>query len=329
MFGHRENARSACAVIVSDGVKYTDILPSANLSVELEPNFYVKMGAAQTMVRPRLDQERITQAVSINAANIGRGSRPEDSPFSSTGGNFALRPYQSTNIDLSFEKYFNGGGYLALTGFFKHLTDFVDPNQSFLYDFSPLLSALSPAQQAIVRSQNAQFGLVKQPSNAGGGHLLGAEATASLPFKLFTDALDGFGVFATGTYVKSEIKYGSNPTETITLPGQSKWVYTATGYFEKHGFQARATYRYRSSFLAELAGLSANPEFRTGKAEGVLDAQIGYEFQDGPLTGLSILLQGKNLTDQPFVTTEAGDPRLAREYQRYGRDYYVGITYKF
>ncbi len=314
---------------VSGKTSYTNILPSATMSVELVPAFYVKLNGAQTMVRPRLDQERITQDVSIDIANIGRGSLPQNSPFKSTGGNVNLRPYKSTNIDISFEKYLPLGGYLALTGFYKHLTDFVDPSSSTLFDFSGLLAALTPAQQATIVGQNAQFGLVSQPTNSGGGDVLGVEATASLPFKMFADALDGFGVFLTGTYVDSAIRYGSNPTQTITLPGQSKWVGTGTAYYEKGGFQARATYRYRSSFLAELAGLSANPEFRQGKAEGVLDAQIGYEFKSGPLTGLSILLQGKNLTDAPFVTSEASDPRLVREYQRYTRDYYLGVTYKF
>ena len=307
---------------------YTDFLPSATFSVELDDGFYIKLGAAQTMVRPRLDQERITQAVSIDLSKVGLGNLPQNSPFSSNGGNFELKPYKSGNIDVSFEKYFRGGGYLALTGFFKHLTDFVDPNNSVLYDFSPLLAALPPAQRAIVTAQNAQFGLVKGPANTGRGEILGVEATASLPFAVFSSALDGFGVFASGTYVDSKIRYANN-VNPITLPGQSKWVATGTAYFEKNGFQARATYRWRDSFLAELAGLSANPEYRQGRAEGVLDAQIGYEFKSGPLAGLSILAQAKNITDQPFVTTEATDPRLVREYQRYGRDYYLGLTYKF
>lgn len=336
---HTEQSSSGAIASLNNGVvttapafgktSYTNVLPSATMSVELVPAFYVKLNGAQTMVRPRLDQERITQDVAFNASKIGLGSLPQNSPFSSTGGNVNLRPYKSTNIDVSFEKYLDQGGYLALTGFYKHLTDFVDPSSSTLYDFSGLLGVLTPAQRATVTGQNAQFGLVSQPTNSGGGDVFGVEATASLPFKMFADALDGFGVFLTGTYVDSSIKYGSNPTQAITLPGQSKWVGTGTAYYEKGGFQARATYRYRSSFLAELAGLSANPEFRQGKAEGVLDAQIGYEFKSGPLTGLSILLQGKNLTDAPFVTSEATDPRLVREYQRYTRDYYLGVTYKF
>ena len=312
---------------VTGETSYTNFLPSATFSVELDDGFFIKLGAARTMIRPRLDQERITQAVSIDFSKIGLGSAPQNSPFSSNGGNFALKPYQSGNIDVSFEKYFRGGGYLALTGFFKHLTDFVDPNDSVLYDFSALLPVLPAPQRAIVVAQNAQFGLVKQPANTGRGEILGVEATASLPFGVFSSALDGFGIFASGSYVDSKIVYANN--SPVTLPGQSKWIGSGTAYFEKNGFQARATYRWRDSFLAELAGLSANPEYRAGKAEGVLDAQIGYEFQSGPLAGFSILAQAKNITDAPFVTTEADDQRLVREYQRYGRDYYLGITYKF
>ncbi|MFX5268136.1 hypothetical protein ABTD02_18810, partial [Acinetobacter baumannii] len=82
-----------------------------------------------------------------------------------------------------------------------------------------------------------------------------------------------------------------------------------TVYYEKNGFQARVNYRYRSSFLAEVAGLSANPTYRTARSEGILDAQIGYEFQEGFLKGFAILAQAKNLTDRPFVTYQNDDPR--------------------
>ena len=90
------------------------------------------------------------------------------------------------------------------------------------------------------------------------------------------------------------------------------------------------SYRYRSKFLGEVAGLSANPDFRQAKAESIVDAQIGYEFQEGTaLQGLSILLQAKNLTDRPFITYANNDPRQVIDYQRYGRDYYLSLSYKF
>jgi iron complex outermembrane receptor protein len=315
----------------SQKMTYTNFLPSATMSVELIPLGFVKIGASQTMVRPRLDQERVTQAVGINTAAIQANNQdPGLNPvFTSTGGNVNLKPYQSTNIDLSFEKYFAGGGYVALSGYFKHLTDFVDPNNSYAYDFSSLLGALTPAQQAIVTANGLQTGVVSAPANTGRGSVLGVEGTFSLPFKAVTSALDGFGIFVSGNYTESEIKYANNPIEAITLPGLSKLTGSGTFYFEKKGFQARVNYRYRSSFLAEVAGISSNPTYRTARSEAILDAQIGYEFQSGPLANFAILAQAKNLTDRPFVTYQNGDQRQVIDYQRYGRDYYVGITYKF
>src|SRR3546814_8970767 len=115
------------------------------MTLELIPTGFIKLGASQTMVRPRLDQERVTQAVAINIANIQENNtNPSLTPvFSSTGGNVALRPYKSTNIDMSLEKYFPAGGYLALAGYVKHLTDLVDPNNSYDSDFFSQHGALT------------------------------------------------------------------------------------------------------------------------------------------------------------------------------------------
>ena len=131
------------------------------------------------------------------------------------------------------------------------------------------------------------------------------------------------------SYNKSSVIFASDPGNEITIPGLSKWVGSGELYYDKKGIQARVSYRFRSTFLGEVAGLSAAPTFRQVKAEGILDAQIGYEFQSGPLKGLSILAQAKNLTDRPFVTYQNDDKRQVIDYQRYGRDYYLGVAYKF
>jgi iron complex outermembrane recepter protein len=307
---------------------YTDVLPSATMSVELIDQGFVKLGASQTMVRPRLDQERVNQELSVDFAKVGSGSDPQYSPFSSKGGNVALRPYKSTNFDVSLEKYFGSAGYVSLAGYYKKLTDFVDPNNSFAYDFSSALSLLPPAAQAIVTTQHATTGLVSAPDNTGKGDIMGFEATLSLPFNNLHHALEGFGFYGNVSYNKSAVIYGSDPGNEITIPGLSKWVGSGELYYDRKGIQARVSYRFRSKFLGEVAGLSAAPTFRQVKAEGILDAQIGYEFQSGPLKGLSILAQAKNLTDRPFVTYQNNDRRQVIDYQRYGRDYYLGIAYK-
>jgi iron complex outermembrane receptor protein len=314
-------------VPATGSTRYTYFLPSAALSFEVAPLTYIKAGGARTLVRARLDQERVNQEFNINLSHLG-STDPANSVFSSSGGNVNLRPYISDNADLSFEKYFTKGGYFALAGYYKHLSSYVDANSSILFDFkSAVPSSLTPTQAAAV---GTTLGLVSAPTNRGNGDLKGFEATISLPLSNLTTALTGFGVFGSGSYTDSSIKLGSNPTKAITLPGLSKWVANAEVYYERAGFQARVSYRYRSSYLGEVAGLSANPTFRQVTAEGILDAQIGYEFQPGTaLAGLSVLLQAKNLTDRPFITYQNNDKRQVIDYQRYGRDYYVGLAYKF
>ena len=308
---------------------YTDVLPSATFAVELIEKGFIKLGASKTMVRPRLDQERVNQEFNVDFSKVGLGSDPQYSPFSSKGGNVALRPYQSANFDVSLEKYFGSAGYVSLAGYYKRLTDFVDPNNSFAFDFRDALSTLPPAAQAIVTAQGATVGLVSAPGNTGKGDIMGFEATLSLPFNNLYRALDGFGFYGNISYNKSSVIFASDPGNEITIPGLSKWVGSGEVYYDKKGIQARLSYRFRSTFLGEVAGLSAAPTFRQVKAEGILDAQIGYEFQSGPLKGLSILAQAKNLTDRPFVTYQNNDKRQVIDYQRYGRDYYLGVAYKF
>lgn len=308
-----------------DGDKYTDVLPSAALSFQFMPSAFLKLGLSRTMVRPRLDQERVTSVVNLNFANIGTSDPAEGAFFNSNGGNARLKPYKSTNFDASLEYYFPKGGYVAVAGYYKDLKDYVDPNRSFIRDFSDYASTLPPAIQAAL---NTTLGLVSGPANDGDGYIAGVETTLSLPFSNFSSALDGFGFFGSIARVDSEVNFASQP-DPITVPGLSKWVGTAQAYYEKYGFQARLSYRYRSEFLGEVAGLSAAPTFRTAKAEGILDAQIGYEFQEGMFQGLSILAQAKNLTDEPFTTFENDDERRVIDYQRYGRDYYLTLAYKF
>jgi iron complex outermembrane recepter protein len=311
---------------VSGSESYTNILPSVAFSLQAADNFFVKFGASRTMVRARMDQLRINSEFNANLSRLGSND-PANSVFSSFGGNINLRPYQSDNVDLSVERYFSHSGYVSIAGYFKSLKKYVNANDSFIGEFAPAASAfLSPAQRAIV---GTTLGKVSGPSNNGRGELMGIEATLSLPFSNFSESLDGFGFFGSSSYTHSNITLGNNP-KAITLPGLSKWVRNAELYYEKYGFQVRGSYRYRSSFLGEVAGLSANPDFRKAKAESIVDAQIGYEFQpESSLAGLAITLQGKNLTNRAFVTYANDDPRQVIDYQRYGRDYYLSLSYKF
>lgn len=296
---------------IAGGADYVDVLPSVNLSLRFPAEFVVRFAASRQMVRPRLDELRIAQDYGLSNAE-GR--------ITGKGGNPQLRPWRANAVDLTFEKYFGRQGYLAAQLFYKKLKTYIY-EQDVPFDFTGLPVN---APDSISR-----IGRLTLPQNGKGGELYGVEVAGTLPFNVVTPALDGFGLTGGASYTKSRVK--PNPTASATdIPGYSRWVANGTAYFEKWGFSARGSVRYRSSFIGELSGFGAVRTRRRALAETIVDGQIGYDFQPGStLEGLSIFLQGQNLTDEPFVTTNPDNPEQVIDYQSYGRRFLAGFTYKF
>lgn len=313
------------AELVEDGDEYWDVLPSLNLIFNLSEDTLLRFSAARTLVRARMDQLNASLSLSTDITKLDV-TDPNNSFFSANGGNPKLRPYISNGVDLSLERYFGGAGYFALAGFYKDLNDFVNANDAFIADFSQFVdSELTPAEAAML---GTTLGRVAGPTNDGKGNIKGFEATLSLPLEEVAESLEGFGFIASGSYNDSKVKLGNIP-DAITVPGLSKWIANTTVYFERDGFEARLSHRYRGKFLAEVQGISATRILREAKSESIIDAQLGYRFQQGPIEGLYVFVQGNNLTDEPFVTFEGGDERRVIDYQSFGRTYLVGASYTF
>jgi iron complex outermembrane receptor protein len=104
-----------------------------------------------------------------------------------------------------------------------------------------------------------------------------------------------------------------------------------TGYYEKNGFQARASYRYRDAFKGEVVSLYTNLGFPQILADKQLDAQIGYTFQDDSrLKGLGIVLQVTNVLDSPYRTSyDVNGTTTLENFEKYGRQWILGASYHF
>lgn len=304
---------------ITDGDRYTNVLPSLNASWEFSPDTFLRLGAAKMLARPRMDQLNPGNGYGFNLVNNVPGADITRSPWSGTAGNAKLRPLLATTLDVAVEKYFGAGAYASLGGFYKDIDNWIY-RQDTVFDFT---GYATPGNVTPTFNQ----GIVSQWQNGKGGKVYGFEGSFSLPFSAVIPALDGFGIMGSGSYTKSKVREGG--ADPIAMPGLSRWVVNGSVYYEKAGFQLRASGRYRSSFLAEVSGLSLRRDLISARPEFVVDAQIGYTFQSGPLEGLGILLQGSNLTNEPFVTYYNGDVRQVRDYQNYGRNFMFGITYKF
>lgn len=332
---------------VTGSTSYNKYLPSANLIFGFSNNDDLRISAARTLARARMDQMNASLSVSGNITQL-TSTNPNQAYFSASGGNPKLKPTMADNYNVSYEHYFSGdssgfacnasdnknsdlcrtggGGYFAVSGYFIALHDYINPNSAFLYDFSSFLPfGLTPAQEAQL---GTTLGTVSGPENNGRGYVKGAQVTLNLPAGLITPALNGFGVNLTGNRTKSSLVYPGNP-DPITVPGLSKWVANGTLYYQHAGFEARVSDNYRSSFLGEVSGISASRILQTVGGGSTYDAQVSYTFDNGPLTGLTLIAQGSNLSNKIFTTFQNNDPRQVLTWERYGRRYEVGVSYKF
>ena len=303
---------------VRASTSYWDILPSLNLSMRFDSDFVIRFAASRQIQRPRLDDLRVavSYGISVNSADSPTGLVPF---IDGNGGNPQLRPYRANAFDLNFEKYFGQSGLISLQLFHKDIKSYIDRTR-FPFDYAgyPLPTGLPPA---------TLIGRLESSFNTGGGTMYGGELAVTLPFSNISEALDGFGITGGVGYTKTKIKDAAGAVDQI--PGYSKWVANGTAYFEKWGFNARGSVRYRSSFLGDFTGFGGSPTRRTALAEMIVDGQIGYDFQDGSaLSGLSVYLQGQNLTDERFASVGASRSQVI-DYQIYGRRFLAGFTFKF
>jgi iron complex outermembrane recepter protein len=298
---------------------YWMYLPSLNLNFRAPEDVVVRFAAAKQMMRPRLPQMN-------NIVGFGVNNAFTPPIYTGGGGNPTLRPYMATALDMSVEKYFGNSGYIALQLYYKHLDKYIDPSANVTdFDYSAF-----PAPAGQVPS--SPIGIFSGPVNTKGGWIMGGELAGTLPFEVFTSALSGFGI--TGGLGYTETKAFDANGRASAIPGYSKWVGSLTAFFEKAGFNARGSMRYRSGFLGDFALFSGGLDRQAVLTETVYDAQIGYDFQEGSaLQGLSLYIQGQNLTDERQATLAeingAGVPDAWLKYQTYGRRILAGFTYKF
>ena len=296
---------------------YWMVLPSLNLNIRTPFDLIVRFAASEEMMRPRLDQ--------MNNI-VGFGYNPQQKIYTGGGGNPLLRPYRAFALDFNVEKYFGRKGYIALQTFYKHLNDYIDPSGiDFAYDYSAY-----PVPPGVVPP--SPIGQFSGPVNTKGGYIMGGELAGTLPLDLLTSALDGFGL--TGGFGLTWSKATNYEGQSTAIPGYSKYVGNLTAYYEKAGFNLRGSMRYRSGFLGDFALFSGGLDRQQVLPETVYDAQIGYDFGEGSaLSGLSVYIQGQNLTDTRSATVADVNgqafPGAWLKYQTYGRRLVAGFTYKF
>ncbi|AWH35285.1 TonB-dependent receptor [Stenotrophomonas sp. ZAC14D1_NAIMI4_6] len=321
-------------VATTVGHRYDDWLPSLNLAWDLTDSVVLRLGAAKTMARPTLSN--LSPSVSGGPTSF----LDEDRYYSINLGNPKLDPFRSTNYDLSAEWYFQEGALLSAAVFYKDIETYVQRTRLLTtwgdmgYSLDLLPAGFSP---------NTLFN-VQSYFNTPGGPLKGYELTYQQPFSFLPGFWKNFGVQLNYTHVDSKIKYlfssGSGDTIVTTytendLLNLSPNSYNATVYYDDGRFSARVSTSYRDAYINQILtqenvwDLDGN-QYATADVTGKysvenVDFNMSWKFNKQ----LTVSFEAINLldsADERFVDSALS---LPDRYTHTGRQYYLGLRYKF
>jgi iron complex outermembrane receptor protein len=314
------------ATPVDGGANYNKVLPSLNLNFEVSENQMVRFAASKAISRARIDYLKPGGSVkfSNNVFNV-TNTDPANSPWSSNTGNPKLRPNEVNQADLTHEWYFAKDGYVSIGGFYKDIVNWSRSSKQ-VVDFSQYY--IPGYHQAVDTSGKVYTPVTFKGTNTlyeDGlkGKVEGIEVAATLPLRVISTALDGFGVVANASLNNGHLNDGAD------IPGLSKHAYQLTAFYENGGFSARVAGTSRSAFLSEARAGSNTLAPANRKALTLWDAQVSYDFSASSyqqLKGLRISFQAQNLSKQNDATVDSASGQVT-QYDRYGARYQLSLKY--
>jgi len=247
------------------------LLPSANLMVELSDEVQWRVGASKSMSQPEYTDLKVNGTVDIQDTTYAG----YDASINSTAqiGNADLKPYTAWSFDTTIEYYMDEGGALFASLFYKDLSNFV----------------LREARTDVSIDGYDQLFDTVQPINVAEGTVHGLELGGNI---LFGD----YGFQANYTFVDSEFENpDNNPLLENGIPGASKHNFNAIAYYETDKLSARVAYIYRDDYFQALGGgfdRANQPAF--GEGSGQVDINVSYNVLDNVSVSLNLI----NVTEQ-------------------------------
>lgn len=298
--------------------KYTFVLPSLNLRMFLTDELQLRFAASKNIARPNFSDLNATYNISptYEAGSTSPQPIPGVPGTGTSTGNPLLKPQQVTALDASVEWYFSRVGYVYATAFTKDISDLFFTKTSLeTYDLPGLGPVLFNVQRL---------------SNVDEGKLEGFEIGGQRFFDFLPSPFDGIGIQANYTYIKSNAATVAANAQTggdaisVPIPGLSKNSYNLILLYQKSGLNARLAYNWRDDYLqgTNNVGTGQLPIF--GKAYGVLDGSISYDFSPA----LAITFDAQNILNQEFKTYQITEERY-RDYQVDDRRFSVRLRFRY
>ena len=317
------------------GPEYTDTLPSLNLSFEVSENDYVRFGAAQVIGRPPVGQMKGGAGNWFGAQDLNDDGDTEDTVDGKveanavynvwTKGSPALDPFRATQFDLSYEHYFEDEGMVTVAAFYKDISSLV--SKQF---FGPEDDSAERAEAAgySLPETSTEWGAYETFANTKGGYIKGIEIAGTKTFTALPGIFSGLGATASYSYTDSDGGVGPGSlfpedSDDAPLPGLSENVWSATGFWDIGSFSTHLNVRSRDEYVLNKA-IPGSSTPVLAQAYTTMDWQVSYAFD----IGVDVVAQVNNLTDEASKESYGVSGALG-EITTYGRQFYVGVNYRF
>ncbi|MFT4198005.1 MAG: TonB-dependent receptor [Pseudoxanthomonas sp.] len=286
-----EDGDSFTVTPLQASTSYTNVLPGLHLRWDGGHDWVLRGALNKTVARPSLAQASPHASIDEDDEEVELGN-PD------------LKPYESTNLDLSFEKYIGKAGIVSL-GLFRKWID------GYIVDTVTQNSADYDGYDVTV------------PMNGGDAKVLGAEFNWQQPLDFLPDGWDGLLVGASATWVDTRFdpSLAGRSDHDLVLPRTSKHVYSGFVGYEKYGVSARLSAVYRSDYLDELGTSKLLDIYVAPNTE--LDFSLEYELT----RNVDLYFDASNLLDEP-LERYTGSRRYTQQYEEYGRTYAIGVKVK-
>ena len=300
---------------IEESNDYDNWLPSLNLAFDLTDDVVLRGSVARTMTRASLSSLAPSKAYS-------------DVNFTVSGGNSQLQPLKSDQFDLGIEWYFTEGAVLAFNYFQKDIKSFISSPSTEeplrLVDY-PAVAAIYPTQPELL--DPSLIWTYSTPANTDGTDMNGWEIAYQQAFTNLPGAWSGFGFIGNYSYVDATTTViRSGETVKVPLEGMSKHSWNATLYYEMDRWGARVAVNNRDDYITDNTGSNGNISHGT---TGPTQWDFSSFFHINDRWSLTFEIINFTNRSERLFTTGDGDLNLVREYNKTGRQFFLGARFNF
>ena len=274
----------------------TEVLPYFNAIWALSPDLRIKGSASKTL--GRANPEMIATVENIN-----------EEEFTLSRGNPAIKPRQSTNLDLGMEYYFNEGlGMLTLTGFYKDISDDI-LNMSWEETIEDeVWTVTSPINGEDTTYKGVELGVIQSSFVALHPTLAPLGASANMMW------IDG----------KSSYIFGGGIQEIDQLQYQSKFAGNAAVFWSfNNGSELRVAVNHQGNYVESFAANS----WDTLWIQPLTTVDLTAKWNVKP--GLQLRLSGRNIFSKSRGRTIGPTRDLHRAGLEIGSTWFLDLNYRF